>query len=179
MLESANSVNATRESSIVNTSRTFLCLSALAPMRDALLSGSLERMSEKPEFFCDTMFPGSVGSKTAPEPDAGFDAVMRFSCPARYSFICNKMTLLNNPERVMNEGVLAFASSFWFWLDRGCGSSFWSTGFGATTNIINGGLECGGNYGGAARNRETYYGQYLSRLGVSDSRSKSAGCGGW
>ena len=91
----------------------------------------------------------------------------------------NKQTLLSNPEKVMNEGILAFASSFWFWLDRGCGSSFWSTGFGATTNIINGGLECGGNYGGAARNRETYYGQYLSRLGVSDSRSKSAGCGGW
>ena len=91
----------------------------------------------------------------------------------------DKMVLLNAPERVMNEGTLAFASAFWFWSDRGCGSSFWSTGFGATTNIINGGLECGGNYGTKAQNRERYYGQFLSQFGVSDNRSKSAGCGGW
>ncbi len=108
----------------------------------------------------------------------------QISWPGNYGqfsefYFGNKQTLLSNPERVANEGVLAFASSFWFWSDRGCGSSFWSTGFGATTNIINGGLECGGNYGTAARNRENYYGQYLSKLGVSDSRSKSAGCGGW
>ena len=43
----------------------------------------------------------------------------------------NKSTLLSNPEKVMNEGILAFASSFWFWLDRGCGSSFFSSVFGS------------------------------------------------
>ena len=96
----------------------------------------------------------------------------------------NPSTLLQNPERVMNEGELAFSSSFWFWSVRTesggpCSRAFWNTGFGATTNIVNGALECGGKYGAAAQNRERYYSQWLSRLGASDSRSKSAGCGGW
>ncbi|MBP5188805.1 MAG: hypothetical protein J6Z50_06720 [Fibrobacterales bacterium] len=99
--------------------------------------------------------------------------------PASEYFFGDKSVLLNDPDRVAREGWLAFATSFWFWTVRGCDQAFWSTGFGATTKIINGGIECGGNYGTQAQARETYYGQYLSKLGVSDSRSKSAGCGGW
>ncbi len=99
--------------------------------------------------------------------------------PASEYFFGDKSVLLNDPDRVAREGWLAFATSFWFWWDRGCDQAFWSTGFGATTKIINGGIECGGNYGTQAQARETYYGQYLNKLGVADSRSKSAGCAGW
>ena len=99
--------------------------------------------------------------------------------PASEYFFGNKNVLLNDPDRVAREGWLAFATSFWFWWDRGCDQAFWNTGFGATTRIINGGIECGGNYGTQAKARETYYGQYLNKLGVTDSRSKSAGCSGW
>lgn len=88
----------------------------------------------------------------------------------------DKNVLLSNPERVKNEGKLAFATSFWFWWARGCDVAYWNTGFGATTQIINGALECGSNYGASAQARETYYRQYLSKLGVSDSRSTRTGC---
>ena len=110
----------------------------------------------------------------------------QLSWPGNYGqfseyYFGDKMVLLRNPERVMNEGVLAFASSFWFWAVRTesggpCSRAFWNTGFGATTNIVNGALECGGAYGAQAQARESYYGQYLSKLGASDSRSYSAGC---
>ena len=124
------------------------------------------------------------GGSYPPQPGKSYHGrgAKQISWPGNYGefsqfWFGDKMTLLRSPERVMNEGVLAFASSFWFWTARGCDQAFWSTGFGATTKIINGGIECGGSYGTQAKARETYYGQYLNKLGASDSRSKSTGCG--
>jgi hypothetical protein len=92
----------------------------------------------------------------------------------------DKNVLLSNPERVKNEGKLAFATSFWYWISnqngKTCSNEFWNVGFGATTMIINGSLECNGVNPGAVANRETFYGQYLQKLGVSDPRSYATGC---
>jgi basic endochitinase B len=74
----------------------------------------------------------------------------------------SKDTLLNHPERLAKDAVLSFASALWFWMtpqypkpschdvisgkwipdekDREKGRT---AGFGATVNIINGGVECG------------------------------------
>ncbi len=92
----------------------------------------------------------------------------------------DKNVLLSNPERVKNEGNLAFATSFWYWISnqngKTCSNEFWNAGFGATTMVINGSLECNGVNPGAVANRETFYGQYLQKLGVSDPRSYATGC---
>jgi hypothetical protein len=74
----------------------------------------------------------------------------------------NKQTLLDDPDRVATDPVLSFASAIWFWMtaqfpkpschsilsgewvptadDRAKGRA---PGFGATVNVINGGVECG------------------------------------
>ena len=131
------------------------------------------------------------GGAYPPQPGKSYHGrgAKQLSWPGNYGqfsqyYYGDKMVLLQNPERVMTDGVLAFASSFWFWAVRTesggpCSNAFWSTGFGATTNIVNGSLECGGNYGQGAQNREAYYGQWLSRLGASDNRSYSTGCRSW
>jgi len=72
--------------------------------------------------------------------------------------------LLENPERVANEGWLAIGSAFWFYMTPQTPKpsmhdivvEFWIPnevdlasgiykGYGSTTNVINGGVECGGS----------------------------------
>jgi chitodextrinase len=76
----------------------------------------------------------------------------------------DKNVLLANPEKVIQEGVIAFQTAIWFWMAQqypkpSCHDVMipgkWTPtaeqtaiglkpGFGATVNIINGGIECGG-----------------------------------
>jgi len=76
----------------------------------------------------------------------------------------DKNVLLANPEKVIQEGVIAFQTAIWFWMAQqypkpSCHDVMipgkWTPtaeqtaiglkpGFGATVNIINGGVECGG-----------------------------------
>jgi hypothetical protein len=76
----------------------------------------------------------------------------------------DKNVLLANPEKVIQDGVIAFETGIWFWMTQqypkpSCHDVIipgkWTPtaeqtalglrpGFGATVNIINGGLECGG-----------------------------------
>lgn len=111
---------------------------------------------------------------------------MQLSWPGNYGqaseyLYKTKTTLLNTPELVMQDGKVSFATAMWFWAVRTeaggpCTNAYWNTGFGGTTKIINGALECGASYGTAAKNRETYYQAFLTQFGVSDSRAASAGC---
>lgn len=79
-------------------------------------------------------------------------------------FIFNDKTiLLNNPDTIQKDGVLAFKSAIWFWMMPQCpkpschqvmhelwapvvgeysSSKMYKKGFAHTNNIINGGLEC-------------------------------------
>lgn len=79
-------------------------------------------------------------------------------------FIFNdKTVLLNNPDTLQKDGVLAFKSAIWFWMMTQCpkpschqamhnlwqpsageysANKMYKNGFAHTNNIINGGLEC-------------------------------------
>lgn len=79
-------------------------------------------------------------------------------------FIFNdKNVLLNNPDTIQKDGVLAFKSAIWFWMMPQCpkpschhvlhnlwlpatgeysANKMYNNGFAHTNNIINGGLEC-------------------------------------
>lgn len=112
------------------------------------------------------------------------------------SFCKDKQILLNHPERVSTNPTLAWASSMWFWFTGGacnpgerckpdCHEVFVGSktmcqgdidagrkyGLGWVTNVINGGLECGGAGGGLcdARvlSRVRFYKHFCNILGVA------------
>jgi len=100
----------------------------------------------------------------------------------------NKNILLNNPELVTGDAVVAFKTAIYFWMtpqtlkpsahdvmigkwqpnaaDKAAGRV---PGFGMTINIINGNVECNkgeNNYG--MKDRIGFYQHFLQKLGVSD-----------
>jgi hypothetical protein len=112
------------------------------------------------------------------------------------SFLYNdKNTLLNAPELVEQDGVLAFKTAIWFWMSPQCpkpsahqvmhnlwtpatgdyaaGSKMYKNGFAHTNNIINGGLECrtssSAGFTAKVQLRSDLYLHYLSSLGLSTS----------
>ncbi|OEL12598.1 Chitinase 11 [Dichanthelium oligosanthes] len=97
-----------------------------------------------------------------------------------------KLDLLNNPDLVSSDPVVAFKTAIWFWMtpqspkpschavmtngwtpsaaDRDAGRL---PGYGLTTNIINGGQECGRGQGtDGAKDRVGYFKRYCDMLGV-------------
>lgn len=99
------------------------------------------------------------------------------------------LPLLQKPELVSQDGVIAFRTALWFWMraqkpkpschDVICGKWHPSEedrqlrrkpGFGMTINIINGGLECKGQSPSAREQREErigFYKWFAGLLGVS------------
>ncbi len=95
-------------------------------------------------------------------------------------FLNDKNTLLNNPDLVKENGVLAFLTAIWFWMmpqggkpschevmypDYVAGEGekdVW--GFGHTVVIINGGYEGSGNM---AVRRGVFYEQFLDEFGIT------------
>ncbi len=100
--------------------------------------------------------------------------------------------LLNNPDLVQQDGVLAFKSAIWFWMMPQCPkpschqvmqelweaetgdysmNKMYKKGFAHTNNIINGGLECRNTSSSAFTQkvvlRSELYKYYLSILGFS------------
>ncbi|CAL9116653.1 unnamed protein product [Musa acuminata var. zebrina] len=94
--------------------------------------------------------------------------------------------LLNNPDLVATDATISFKTALWFWMtpqspkpschdvitgswtpsnaDRAAGRL---PGYGVTTNIINGGLECGKGYDARVADRIGFYKRYCDLLGVS------------
>lgn len=104
-------------------------------------------------------------------------------------------TLLDNPERVADTWLNLASAIFFFiypqppkpsmlhvidgtWQPNGNDSSNGLVpGFGVTTQIINGGVECGGSTEIAqSRNRITYYRSFANYLGVDVPVSETLGC---
>ena len=102
--------------------------------------------------------------------------------------------LLNNPNLIQQDGVLAFKSAIWFWMMPQCPKpschqvmqEFWESqpngynqnkmykkGFAHTNNIINGGLECRTYSSSAFTNkvvlRSELYKYYLAIMGFNSS----------
>ncbi|GMI72545.1 PATHOGENESIS-RELATED 3, basic chitinase [Hibiscus trionum] len=93
--------------------------------------------------------------------------------------------LLNNPDLLTSDATISFKSAFWFWMtpqprkpschDVVVGAWTPSSrdqaegrvpGYGAVTNIINGGLECGKGWNAQAEDRIGFYKRYCDILGV-------------
>ena len=104
-------------------------------------------------------------------------------------------TLLEDADRVAREGWLAVSSAIWFYMTpqspkpsmHDVVAGFWEPnsadlaagiepGFGATTNIINGGIECGPSEKEDARseNRIKYYKSFMETLGAT--AGENLGC---
>ncbi|CAH8503321.1 unnamed protein product [Dicrocoelium dendriticum] len=97
----------------------------------------------------------------------------------------NRSTLLNDPDRVSEDGEVGFASAIWFWMTQPnsnkcahtniyrstCSHSNW--GFGRTIMAINGDLEGGAVEGGSREkdkqvtSRIRYYRRFADKLGTS------------
>lgn len=87
--------------------------------------------------------------------------------------------LWKNPQRVAEDGELAFASAIWFWMNSR-GASGKSTpheamvsgeGFGRTIAVINGGIECSAPNNPAALNRVAYYEQICDKFDVDPGQN--------
>ncbi|KAE8672892.1 Endochitinase 1 [Hibiscus syriacus] len=101
--------------------------------------------------------------------------------------IGRKDQLLRNPAILINNNTMSFESAFWFWMTPqppkpSCHdviTGVWTPspadiaanrlpGLGVTTNIINGGLECGtGRPDDRVQSRIGFYKRYCDMLGVS------------
>jgi len=98
----------------------------------------------------------------------------------------DKNVLLNDPGQVANDPVVAYKAGLWFWMTiqlpkpscHDVMSGDWIpsdsdssigrvAGFGMTTNIINGGLECGMATNGKVEDRVGFYKRYASILGIN------------
>jgi hypothetical protein len=100
----------------------------------------------------------------------------------------DKNVLLNNPDLVQNDPVVAFKTAIYFWMtpqspkpsahdvmigkwqpstaDKGAGRT---PGFGMTINIVNGQIECNkGNNMPNMNDRIGFYQHFLKLLGTSD-----------
>jgi chitodextrinase len=113
----------------------------------------------------------------------------------------DKNVLLANPEKVIEDGVIAFETGIWFWMaqqypkpschDVMVPGKFVPTveqlaiglkpGFGATVNVINGGVECGGSQENTkVLSRIAHYQRYTGLKQVSlelDGGNNAANCG--
>ncbi|KAL6222194.1 hypothetical protein ACLB2K_005586 [Fragaria x ananassa] len=97
-----------------------------------------------------------------------------------------KEDLLNNPDLVATDPVVAFKTAIWFWMTPQSNkpsshdviTGRWNPsaadisagrvpGYGVITNIINGGLECGRGQDGRVVDRIGFYRRYSDILGVS------------
>jgi predicted chitinase len=89
------------------------------------------------------------------------------------------VNLLADPGLVARDAKVAWATGLWFWSTSKpngdtCHSAMTkSLGFGATVNIINGAVECGGRDPSAVQDRVDHYQTYCSMLGVSPGANVS------
>nr|XP_023896808.1 endochitinase-like [Quercus suber] len=96
-----------------------------------------------------------------------------------------ELDLLNNPDLVATDPVISFKAALWFWMTPqspkpSCHDVItgnWNSsiadiaagrlpGYGTTTNIINGGLECGRGMNAQVESRIGFYKRYCDFFGV-------------
>jgi hypothetical protein len=102
------------------------------------------------------------------------------------AYFGDKQILLNEPDLLLKDAVLSFASAIWFWVrdqypkpschDLMAGQ--WEPtakdiaggrglGFGTVVNVINGGLECGENHSERTKYRYGYYQHFCNFLHIN------------
>jgi chitinase len=100
------------------------------------------------------------------------------------------LDLLDDPDLVTSDGVIAFTTALWFWMTtqppkpsaHDALLGLWSPseadtaagrrpGFGMTVNIINGGLECGIPTDDRVRDRVRFFEHFVTLLGTSEGEN--------
>jgi len=84
----------------------------------------------------------------------------------------NPQVLLDDPDRVAKDLQLAWSTAAWFWVNHVVPQAP-GLNFGATTRVINGGIECNG-YSSAARKRWEIFQNVARVLGIDNV--SEAGC---
>ncbi|PVU87557.1 hypothetical protein BB561_006292 [Smittium simulii] len=85
-------------------------------------------------------------------------------------------SLLLNPDQVSSSEQISWDVSFWYWKDRVRTSQLVLGGnFGASTDMINGALECRGGYADKAKKRFELYKKVLAVMDPSSTAIES-GC---
>lgn len=114
-------------------------------------------------------YPTQTGSCTVQDAYYGRGAI-QLTHQANYNQANGTFPgILNTPDLVATNSAFAFGTGFWFWMSKGCHGQIMGQSFGGTTQIINGGLECGGgpaNPNGAAQ-RANLYIQMCAALGIN------------
>lgn len=107
----------------------------------------------------------------------------------------DKKVLLNDPDKLENDAVVAFKVAIWFWMmpethkpsahdvmigkwqpnevDKAKGRT---PGFGMTINIVNGAVECNKAENEGMNDRIAFYQYFLGKLGVTDANC-ACSCG--
>ena len=89
--------------------------------------------------------------------------------------------LLKNPDLVASDDNIAWSTAFWFWKTNVIGGQYGQAvkrgQFGASTNAINGGLECRGNNQDKAKKRFKMYKKILIAFNIQ-TRPDETGCYG-
>jgi predicted chitinase len=84
-----------------------------------------------------------------------------------------------NPGLVATDSSLAWGTGIWFWMtstgagSQTCHDGILASGFGATIQTINGGIECNGGAPSSVQDRVQYYTTFCSMFGVSPGSNTS------
>ncbi|KNC77249.1 hypothetical protein SARC_10289 [Sphaeroforma arctica JP610] len=132
--------------------------------------------------FSNTQYPPTAGRSYHGRGAIQITWNYNYGALSEVLFNGDKNVLLDNPDLLIKDGVLAFRASLWFWMTAQypkqsshavmidaaveCSSAGRYNGFGRTTNIINGGLECQMPTPQKVQNRVNYYLRYASILQV-------------
>lgn len=88
----------------------------------------------------------------------------------------NDDRLLKNPDLVSDNEEIAWATAFWYWKKNvGISRDVKEGKFGASTNLINGNLECRGNNQDKARKRFEIYKIVLKSFNINEQPNET-GC---
>ncbi len=136
-------------------------------------SGALQFVEEQnpPIIYCE---PASAAFPCAPGKNYHGRGPIQLSWNFNYGQ-CGEaigVDLLQQPELVSHDGKTAFMTALWFWMTSqppkaSCHAAVRIDGFGATINIINGGLECGAAFPNPqALHRIELHQQFCGLLGI-------------
>ncbi|XP_016649975.1 PREDICTED: endochitinase 1-like [Prunus mume] len=152
----------------------------------AVIQSHLPPKRKDPGRFC-YLKEQNPGSYCAWDPNYQSTAGKQYYGPGRIStFLCGKAIgadMLTNPDLVATDPVISFKTALWFWMtpqspEPSCHDVItrrWNPsgadksaglGYGVTTNIINGGLECGKGWNAKVEDRIGFYKRYCDLLGV-------------
>lgn len=153
---------------------------------------------DKPGNYCDsgsTEYPCQPGRSYHGRGPLQLSWNYNYGRASYYIFGGDKMKLLRHPDRVAQDGTLAFKTALWFWMtpqapkpschdaitgiwkpsreDENCGRK---VGFGATINIINGGIECGRSPMDKTKHRVKGFKFFCEKLGTTYGHNLTCEC---